>query len=384
MVKEAKAPMDAISRYFSEMGSIQLFDHEQEREAYREIEKAESALIRHILTGKRARESLPALVQSLVKTESSREPAEPKYVRAVKEAVKLTSFRVLPPDFVRAIRYTDPGRAWYEDQVRHCIRESGKSKWVDQAAKLYARQAEAKNAFINANLRFVITIARKYHKPYHSQSLNDLIQDGNLGLMKAAERFDLERGFKFSTYAMWWIRHHIKRGIDEKEQMVRLPVHLADTVQKIARVEGKRTTETGEKPDAEEISKISGVPLSKVKTVLATRGRSLVSLDAPVGGDNESPLVDYIPDDHDGPLELLTESRLRDEITSFLTLLTPYESRIIRWRFGFDGDALTLQEIADKFDLSRERIRQIEARAVQKLRSKPSVLAYVTAMLKTG
>ncbi len=374
--------MDAISQYFAEMGAIQLFDHEQERDAYRAIEKAESALIRHILTGTRARASLPELFRLMEKAKESREPPDLKYMQAVKDAVRLKSFRVLPPDFVRAIRYTEPGRNWYEEQVRQCLQEKGKSNWMQQTAKLHARQTDAKNKFVQANLRFVVSIARKYHRPYHSMALNDLIQEGNLGLMKAVERFDLDRGFKFSTYAMWWIRHHVKRSIDEKDQMVRLPVHLADTVNKIGRIEGKRVTETGEKPEAEEIAKLSGVPLSKVKAVLATRGRSLVSLDAPINKEgDETPWVEHLPADTDDPFELLTESRLRDEIMSFLTLLTPYESRIIRWRFGFDGDALTLQEIADKFALSRERIRQIEARAIQKLKSKPSVLAYVTAML---
>lgn len=259
------------------------------------------------------------------------------------------------------------------DPVRMYLKEIGKISLLtpeeeQEVAKHIADGDEsAKTELIEANLRLVVSIAKRYVG--RGMQFLDLIQEGNLGLLKAVERFDYSKGYKFSTYATWWIRQAITRAIADQARTIRIPVHMVETANKVTRMTRELVQELGRDPLPEEIAHRLNLPVSKVEEIMKiTQGP--VSLDTPVGEEDDSHLGDFIQDeDAKEPAEEATYSMLREQLTSVMHTLTPREEKVLRLRFGMeDGRVHTLEEVGEEFDVTRERIRQIEAKALRKLR----------------
>jgi RNA polymerase primary sigma factor len=241
-------------------------------------------------------------------------------------------------------------------------------KYIDKIREAAARSRNVKNVFVKANLRLVVSIARRYNRG--RLPLIDLIQEGNIGLMKAVERFDHSRGYRFSTYASWWIRHAISRALADKGRAVRIPVHMLDTHNRIQRATQAVLARTGREPTLGELEHETGIPQEKLDKITGVWADTPFSLDRPVGDEDGRKFIDFLQDETTAtPYESLANSSWSDEVRRLLTTLTPIESRIIRWRFGLDDeDELTLKEIGDKYNLSRERIRQLQEQALGKIR----------------
>ena len=260
-----------------------------------------------------------------------------------------------------------------EDPVRMYLKEIGNvplltsEQEVDLARRVEAGDVSAKRELTEANLRLVVSIAKKYVG--RGMPFLDLIQEGNMGLMKAVDKFDYTKGYKFSTYATWWIRQAITRGIADTGRTIRVPVHMVETINKTLRMTRQLLQELGREPTPEEVAERLGVPAARVREVLKI-SRDPVSLDTPIGEEDDSHLGDFIEDDSAlSPADSATFSMLREELANALESLTERERQVVKLRFGLeDGRARTLEEVGKEFNVTRERIRQIEAKALRKLR----------------
>ena len=260
-----------------------------------------------------------------------------------------------------------------DDPVRMYLKEIGKVPLLgaDRELLLAQRMAqgdeEAKKELVEANLRLVVSIAKRYLGK--GMFFLDLIQEGNLGLMKAVEKFDYTKGYKFSTYATWWIRQAITRAIADQARTIRIPVHMVETIHKVSRVSRQLLQERGHEASAEEIAEVIGMSPEKVREIMKI-AQDPVSLETPIGEEEDSHLGDFIPDDDTpAPADAASYALLREQLCEVLHTLTPREEHVLKLRFGLDdGRTRTLEEVGKEFNITRERIRQIEAKALRKLR----------------
>lgn len=259
------------------------------------------------------------------------------------------------------------------DPVRMYLKEIGQIKLLtmeeelELADRIVAGDEMAKARLAEANLRLVVSIAKRYVG--RGMLFLDLIQEGNIGLMKAVDKFDVEKGFKFSTYATWWIRQAITRAIADQARTIRVPVHMVETINKLVRIQRQLTLELNREPSEEELAKAMGTTVDKIRDINKI-SQEPVSLEIPIGEEDDSHLGDFVPDVHNmSPEDYATNELLKDEIAEVLLTLTEREEKVIRLRFGLeDGKSRTLEEVGQMFGVTRERIRQIEAKALRKLR----------------
>ena len=260
-----------------------------------------------------------------------------------------------------------------DDSVRMYLREIGKVPLLSAeeethlAKRVVAGDTVAKKKLAEANLRLVVSIAKKYIG--RGLSLLDLIQEGNTGLLRAVEKFDYRKGYKFSTYATWWIRQAITRAIADHARTIRIPVHMVETINKMIRVQRQLVQELGREPSVDEVAKEMGISREKVEHIMKI-SQETVSLESPVGEEEDSKLGDFIEDkDSLSPEEVTIRSMMRGDVDTFLQFLSPREQKILKMRFGLEsGRTHTLEEVGKEFGVTRERIRQIEAKALQKLK----------------
>jgi RNA polymerase primary sigma factor len=267
----------------------------------------------------------------------------------------------------------DTSEARLDDPIRMYLKEIGKIKLLSPeeeleiAKKMSEGDENARKRMSEANLRLVVSIAKRYVG--RGMQLLDLIQEGNLGLMKAVEKFDYTKGYKFSTYATWWIRQSITRAIADQARTIRIPVHMVETINRVLRTSHSMVQELGREPTTEEIAKELHLEVSKVEEIMKI-AQEPVSLETPIGEEEDSHLGDFIQDDEASqPSEEASYTLLREQLEEVLATLTPREEQVLRMRFGLkDGKPHTLEEVGKEFDVTRERIRQIESKALRKLR----------------
>ncbi len=268
-------------------------------------------------------------------------------------------------DFVESVAIDDPVKVYLKEIGRVALLTPEEE--IELAIKIKEGDVEAKKRLSEANLRLVVSIAKRYLG--RGMQFLDLIQEGNLGLIKAVEKFNYTKGFKFSTYATWWIRQAITRAIADQARTIRIPVHMVETINKVKKVSSQLLHQNGHEPSAEEIAENLDMPVEKVREIMRV-AQEPVSLETPIGEEEDSHLGDFIPDnDAPAPADAASHTMLREQLSEVLDTLTPREEKVLRLRFGLeDGRSRTLEEVGKEFNVTRERIRQIEAKALRKLR----------------
>lgn len=381
--KKSKARPDGgtyLSMYFKDMAALDVLRPEEEFTAAREIEALEIMLWEAVLSHAPAVEHVIAAIELLLPL-----PTEAKNLRTASEKTNCKDWNKLVARAARKLRAADTDHLFIDaalltiDRVALGIgvrgadvgslgRERARAEWLRKVVNANRAATDARNDFVRANLRLVVSIARRFN--HGRMALADLIQEGNLGLLKAVERYDYRRGFRFSTYAAWWIRHAISRAISDKGRTVRLPVHLTEVASKLARTGREFEQTRGRAATDEELSALTGISLERIRRVRRAYVEAPISLEQPLPELHGLPLVDAIADpDAATPGEHLDDALLRESLEQVIETLSPIELEILRLRLGSDeGEGLTLQEIGQRYALSRERIRQLQERALTKLR----------------
>ncbi len=270
-----------------------------------------------------------------------------------------------PSDSSEAIAIDDPVKVYLKEIGRVPLLSSEEE--IELAIRISNNDEQAKKRLSEANLRLVVSIAKRYVG--RGMQFLDLIQEGNLGLIKAVEKFDYTKGFKFSTYATWWIRQAITRAIADQARTIRIPVHMVETINKVKKISSQLLHKNGHEPTAEDIAEELDMPVEKVREIMRV-AQEPVSLETPIGEEEDSHLGDFIPDDEaPAPADAASHTLLKEQLAEVLSTLTPREAKVLSLRFGLeDGHPRTLEEVGKEFDVTRERIRQIEAKALRKLR----------------
>ena len=344
---------DPVKNYLKQIGQIPLLSAEQEVELSRRIHAGAEAA--HILQADRQKYGAPEYIKknsarfSFEEDENSRSYTEDLDEDGEKSA-------------------EDAEEKADEEKAMEAVENGPLSEERRQELLKTRRDGlNARRSLSEANLRLVVSIAKKHVG--HNLAFLDLIQEGNIGLIKAAEKFDCDRGFRFSTYATWWIRQAITRAIADQARTIRIPVHMVETINKVKKVSSQLLHEYGHDPSAEEIAERLEMPVDKVREIMRV-AQEPVSLETPIGEEEDSHLGDFIPDD-DAPVpaEAASQTLLKEQLADVLKTLTPREEKVLRLRFGLeDGRPRTLEEVGKEFNVTRERIRQIEAKALRKLR----------------
>ncbi len=384
----------SLSRYFRDMSAFRVLTPEEEVEAARTIESLEIELWEEVLGHPPALEPVLGAVEAALGNSLKEFAGLRRMVKVHRQAKnrfdrrRASRFNRVRRAAAEKLRVLDIDRLFVERAQIEIARMSrgGPTKIIggvtvyvaSSAFRAYVarvrgtaeRLAVAKNRFVAANLRLVVSIARRYNRG--RMPLVDLIQEGNLGLIKAVERFDHRRGYRFSTYGSWWIRHAISRALADKGRAVRIPVHMLDTVNRISKATQQIAAREGREPLPAELEAETGIPAEKLEKIRSAWTEEPFSLDKTVNEDDGRKFIDFLQEDEAiSPFDDIAAGAWNDELRRLLGDLTPMEARILRWRFGLDDeDELTLKEIGDKYNLSRERIRQLQEQALGKLRSR--------------
>jgi len=385
IVVEKKARPDSgtcLSMYFRDMAALDVLRPEEEFTSAKEIEALEIMLWETVLAHAPAVEHVLAAVEEVTAL-----PAEAKTLRASAKRADAKTFAKLSARAARKLRSEDVDHLFIDaalmtidrlslgigvrgTDVGSLGRERARAEWLRRVVSANRAAMEARNDFVRANLRLVVSIARRFN--HGRMALADLIQEGNLGLLKAVERYDYRRGFRFSTYASWWIRHAISRALADKGREVRLPVHMIDAQHRLTKARRMLTGQLGRQPTSEELAKATQMPLDKIEKMRSWLLEQSISIDKPVGDDEGRVLGEVLedPDREDiSPTQDLEWEALTAEVRAMLGELRPIEADILRQRFGLGTEQeLTLKEIGDKYNLSRERIRQLQEQALAKMR----------------
>ena len=345
---------DPVKNYLKQIGQIPLLSAEQEVDLSKRIHAGAEAA--HILQADRQKYGAPEYIKknsarfSFEEDENSRSYTED-----------------LDEDGNTKSSEDDEEKAAEEEAMEAVENGPLTEERRQELLKIRRDGLNARRSLSEANLRLVVSIAKKHVG--HNLAFLDLIQEGNIGLIKAAEKFDCDRGFRFSTYATWWIRQAITRAIADQARTIRIPVHMVETINKVIRVSRQLLQELGHDPSPEEISAEMNMPVDKVREILKI-AQEPVSLETPIGEEEDSHLGDFIEDENaPAPAEVASNAMMREQLQEVLHTLTPREEKVIRLRFGLeDGQAHTLEEVGKEFNVTRERIRQIEAKALRKIR----------------